>query len=915
MSDKNASIVRNAEKNNDKLFPIFQKNLSSDNLAEFATAADKLSGWLSRDKAYYTRARPMIISLMETAHETVLRHSRSTAPFHVSRVTDDVRPWADAYVKILRTVMHFAMLFSESALQLRLRRLLQALCDNVDTFLSQQTLFSPSATNSPIASVAGTPGAPLPPPSALHPVAAPLQPVVPRPISAGPPRFDPANPPKLTEAQILAVLALAKAQGTPVPPTPSTTAVAVPSGAPITPQTPAPTGPTPLPRTNTLSASQVNPTPSPVATDPAMAPEHSRKAKRRKTLPVDFDFIEADLNWYKDTHAAEATAANQDATGTAPSTVVNTPTLVPETTYPTAETSEDIKPLVGITSDSEATSASRDGPTAPSTLETVPVTKSRSPSVPLRDVSRTASVSQPDRISEGEPAKLLAKEEPAPESPVMLAPSLTRRSDELNGSTPAESPSAALPKAPSPLAGDPLPSPLATKKTKKRKRGPPGLKFLPMPSGEQPPEPMTVEPMNVDERPPEPMVVDGIPGLENGLANGRESSTRSASTSVAAPPVLPPPEPPASAPPKGEASTHSSGMVKEAAAAAESPVPMDIETESDRSAEIVPNGDASNGIEHDPALSVEARPPNDGHTQTRELPIMAPTELLTNGKAPTPSKEPEEGSEVERMLLFIQSASKVSTPTPAVEPPLAVPAVSTPLATNGFAPSTNSTTAMEITTAPDDQSPFASTSARVLNMVRGASSMTPASRPVVLEFELSADELAQIARWTDRSKTSDDLSTAMCITFASYTTAQLQDVTPESPAGAADIAKYGRPAPWPQDGTAFVALNAGEGGQGGERFTISPPFISTVDKCVELGTRKLHAGLNSIHLFQYRDHSDRAFLALLHHPTRAQLAELQTARDREREWRQFLHGLGHIELQVPRLFPASLLGSSFVSPS
>lgn len=60
MSDKNASIVRNAEKNNDKLFPIFQKNLSSDNLAEFATAADKLSGWLSRDKAYYTRARPMV---------------------------------------------------------------------------------------------------------------------------------------------------------------------------------------------------------------------------------------------------------------------------------------------------------------------------------------------------------------------------------------------------------------------------------------------------------------------------------------------------------------------------------------------------------------------------------------------------------------------------------------------------------------------------------------------------------------------------------------------------------------------------------------------------------------------------------------------------------------------------------------
>ncbi|OJT06650.1 hypothetical protein TRAPUB_2508 [Trametes pubescens] len=894
MSDKNASIVRNAERNNDKLFPIFQKNLSSDNLAEFATAADKLSGWLSRDKAYYTKARPMIISLMETAHETVLRHSGSTTPFHVSRVTDDVRPWADAYVKILRTVMQFTMLFSENALQLRLRTLLQALCDNVDAFLSQQTLFSPSATNSPIASVAGTPGVSLPPPSTL-------QPVVPRPSSTGPPRFDPANPPKLTDAQILAVLALAKAQGSLVTSTPSATAVAAPSGAPALPQTPAYTGPTPLPRTDIASVSPVNPTPSPAAADPAMAPEHSRKVKRRKTLPVDLDFIEADLNWYKDTHTAEA-AGNQDVTGTAPSTGANTPSLVPGA-YPTPETSEDVKPLVGIAP--QAVPTSQDRLPTPSNLEAAPVAKSRSPSVPLRDASRTASVPQPERISEGEPHKLLAKEEPAPESPVMLAPSLTRRSSELNGdgSTPSASPLSAPLKALSPLAGDPLPSPLATKKTKKRKRGPPGLKFLPIltPSGEQPPEPMAV-----DLRPPEPMVVDEALGPENGSTNTQESSTRSASASVATPPV--PPEP---APPKGQAFMDPSEMLKETAAAAESPVPMDIETDSDRSAEIVLNGDAPSGTEPDPALSAAARPPSDEHTGTRETPSTAPTELFTNGKASTPPKEPE----VESVPSILPSLSKASTPTPAAEPLLAVLAVPPPPTTNGFAPSINTSTAMDITTAPDDQSPFASTSARVLSMARGASTMTPASRPVVLEFELSADELAQIARWTDRSKSSDDLSKALCITFASYTLAQLQDDTPESPEGAVDIAKYGRPAPWPQDGTAFVALNVGEGGQGGERFTISPPFISTVDKCVDLGTRKLHAGLNSIHLFQYRDHSDRAFLALLHHPTRAQLAELQATRDREREWRQFLHGLGHIELQVPRLFPASLLGSSFVSPS
>lgn len=56
-------MTKNAERNNDKLFPVFQKNLSSNSAIEFGTAAEKLSGWLSRDKAYYTKARPMVSSV------------------------------------------------------------------------------------------------------------------------------------------------------------------------------------------------------------------------------------------------------------------------------------------------------------------------------------------------------------------------------------------------------------------------------------------------------------------------------------------------------------------------------------------------------------------------------------------------------------------------------------------------------------------------------------------------------------------------------------------------------------------------------------------------------------------------------------------------------------------------------------
>ncbi|KAI0636025.1 hypothetical protein C8Q77DRAFT_609008 [Trametes polyzona] len=136
-------MLKSAERTNDKLFPIFLKNLSSDNLAEFTTAAEKLSGWLSKDRAYYTKARPMIISLMETALDNVRRHSGSGALFHVSTCTDELKPWAEPYLKIVRTVVPFWLLFPERSLQLRLRKLFQTLCENVDEFLSQQTLVPP----------------------------------------------------------------------------------------------------------------------------------------------------------------------------------------------------------------------------------------------------------------------------------------------------------------------------------------------------------------------------------------------------------------------------------------------------------------------------------------------------------------------------------------------------------------------------------------------------------------------------------------------------------------------------------------------------------------------------------------------------------------------------------------------------
>ncbi|KAI0950818.1 hypothetical protein AcW1_008019 [Taiwanofungus camphoratus] len=122
------SMARNAERNNEKLFPIFRKNLSDGALGAYAMTAGKLTLWLSRDKAYYPRARPIIVELLETAHAAVCRASGyPDQPFHISRCPEGLKPWADPFMTMIRTVSSFVSLFTEPQLQVRLRTLVQTI--------------------------------------------------------------------------------------------------------------------------------------------------------------------------------------------------------------------------------------------------------------------------------------------------------------------------------------------------------------------------------------------------------------------------------------------------------------------------------------------------------------------------------------------------------------------------------------------------------------------------------------------------------------------------------------------------------------------------------------------------------------------------------------------------------------------
>ncbi|KAI0359782.1 hypothetical protein OH77DRAFT_1419106 [Trametes cingulata] len=942
MAERSPPVVRNAEKNNDRLFPVLQRNLASDDPLEYAAAAEKLAGWMRRDKAYYPKARPIIVGLIETALETVRRRSTpSGAPFHISRCTADVRPWAEPYIKLVRTVVPFILLFPEHHLQLRLRALIQTICDNVEGFLSQQTLHPPTNVSSPVSSLTGTPRTPLSPVETHYSPTTTPHPSLPRQTPPVPAQGVAGNPPqvsnRLTEEQKRAVLALATARTIspltmpppappPVPPATAPPTVPVAASAPATPAQPTVPVATPfvvwpppsasarIDNKRTVSvgdlpistpAPPASPSPVQIANSTAaagatMSSDHARhKAKRRKTVPIDMDFIEADLDWYKDKRSAEATSGQQDKSSTTANTATSTLSLVAVTASPASAPST--APEDGPRSADPATTVHIEqiAPAVTPAGNTPSVT-SRSPSIPLRDLVHLSSTSAHPSHTPGDSGPKSSTEpppQPAPQSPTILGPSITRRPADVPapGAATADAEQASSSKVSSPPTEQKLPSPLASKNFKKRKRGPPGFKFLPILTPEGPA--------------PDPMFVDEL--KDDVSTSTRESSTTAAPASVPAPSqAAEAPAPTEEARSDAHQTTAPARILDDTAATVGSPAPMDVDMDiPSRSVDVASaSGDAAASSHEQRGMAEDA--------EMRDLPSAVAG--VEDALATTLASSPDEAvAATPRTPLFLPSSSESSVVNMSVIHPAegeheaSAPPPVTAASTNlGEQPTTTELVNGHAKTddQADNSSPFIYASARVLSIARGSSSMTPANEPVVLEFELSADELAQVARWKGRSSTAEDLSQSLCVSFVSYLVSQCVeencDTSSPNTDGMSDITKCGRPAPWPQDGTAFVLLNDGEGP---DRFSISPPFITTVDKCVDLGTRNLRAGTNTLHLFQYRDHSDRVFAVLLHHPTRAQLSELQAVRAKENEWRQFLDGLGRIELRVPRLFPSSVV--------
>ncbi|OBZ66232.1 hypothetical protein A0H81_13723 [Grifola frondosa] len=309
-------MTKDAENNNNKLFPVFIQNLSDGLLASYVPTAEKLSIWLNSSKAYYALARPTIIKLMEAAHDAVRRQSgHPQQSFHISRSTDALKPWAEPFVKIVRTVAPFYPLFTERELQARLRVLIQTICENVDEYLSQIQLVqreSSSAHNVPPNPAVPRMRAPARPTVAERPPAPSLHidtQVNPQPA--------PASANAASHHRTATVLSpLAASYGAPI--RRGSPAALIPQPTPIRPfptpsisshpststQADAPSWVPLAARTSTTpssAASSTVPTPASSANLQSAKTTSKHKAKAKKKIVLEDDFIQADLDWFKDT--------------------------------------------------------------------------------------------------------------------------------------------------------------------------------------------------------------------------------------------------------------------------------------------------------------------------------------------------------------------------------------------------------------------------------------------------------------------------------------------------------------------------------------------------------------------------------------------------------------------------------------
>ncbi|TFK87479.1 hypothetical protein K466DRAFT_662975 [Polyporus arcularius HHB13444] len=823
--------MNTAERANEGRFRNFIAHLGGSSLNNYTMAAEKLASWLSDGRAYYSRARPSIVQMLETAHDNVCRQTGLLPPLNVTNIHSGIDQWTTPFLTLVRTVVPFYTRFPEKILKLRLLAIFQTVNADVEGLLQQtivqrsSTVESSSSTTSglraaldsplvhPYQSISGQASALISqqsgPPPPLVSASAPLapSPFVPSPVSPSPSVSSPSIPFTLAHPQRS-------------PQVPVSAPIAAPASAVTQPSKPA-------------------------------------KSKKRKYDIEDDDYIQADLNWYKDKQTVQPTSISV--------AVEQSPTHAPAA--PPLDRDSTTAPVVSAFVQPVSTIGS---PSSPSVSDGQPAQKrhrSRSPSVPSQHAVDVKSPSLPVPVGQivSPPPK------PGHESPDALeAPSMSRSPTLIPPSTQRlVSPDGQK---------EALPSPLAKRAIVKRKgkgKGPPGLKVLPCPS-----EPLQDSRSDIDT---------GVTASPSSKVSSHATHPVTSQCVSASPAKTPPPPRTAT---RAGTQTPAEGSDVHAVAVEDSPATRDHPSspnlpKDSESAPVLAATTASIVLQDTTEIVASPEPMDLGSDE----PEGPSSSANSDTRALIQQQQPDED-----VVVRAQSSQPDEAPAEAVSPRSDLGNLEDVCGDEDVG--------MERDSLAPPVSPFKHKCIRLLGLTRGHSSYTPAQRPVKVAFELTVEEVTQITRWRNRDTIAGDLSTSMSISLVCYPSSKCTAVFAQSTGepSPADVVQCGHPAGWPTDSSIFAMLDSADGSGPSHGFTLSPPFSQCEsDKSVDLGTRGVSPGVNTLRLFQYRDHSDLAFAVILHHPTSAQLAELQRVRDQDRSWHEFLDRLGTFTLPAPTL--------------
>ncbi|KDR81376.1 hypothetical protein GALMADRAFT_263661 [Galerina marginata CBS 339.88] len=172
---------------------------------------------------------------------------------------------------------------------------------------------------------------------------------------------------------------------------------------------------------------------------------------------------------------------------------------------------------------------------------------------------------------------------------------------------------------------------------------------------------------------------------------------------------------------------------------------------------------------------------------------------------------------------------------------------------------------------------------------------------ISVQFDMPETQFKLISSWINRSQ---DISISLCLTLGCYLTSDLLDSAKNANCKTFEAQVSSTRSVWPNNEGLNMSTYFNNRP---EELPLSPPFQVTPDNLVDVSPL-LVLGANTIELNQRQDLSLYTFILHAHHPTKAQLKQLEERQQKERAWNEWLNHISRpLKLPLQHLVPPTLI--------